>query len=258
MKILDKVKNFFYDEEEIEVIEGTVNKEKKQHNSIDASPLKEPEGIKVPNKEPNNNIEDIVSERELFQSDTTFKFPIIFEEDDFIEEKSQKRSMNVLEVENTKIKREKVTIESKQIFVPTPIISPIYGVLGQETKDNKKDNQLDDSFLNLYDNTDNVDIDSILSKAYGKTRTEKNSIIKETIKTEIDIEESIDLFKNITDDNANLGVKEEIGINNNQEFSKDNINTDTARLKSIDELLESTDEQDFYTLVDSMYENNEE
>ena len=261
MKILDKIKNFFYDEEEIEIPKA--NEKKEEPKKVSDIPPSEEEVKTTIKKRNMTDIEDIVSERELFKSESTFKFPIIFEEDDFSEVKSNNRSMNVLEVENTKIRREIITDDDKKLFSPSPIISPIYGVLEQNYNNDGTPIQKDDNFLNLYDKDENVDIDSILGKAYGRAEPELRSSQKYILEEELinsSEEESIDLFKDINDDEDIVDIKRESDINSDDDegFKSDYKLSDDARLKSIDELLESTDEQDFYTLVDSMYENIEE
>ena len=85
MGLFDKLKNVFIEEEEVESEpEEKPNKQEKlEEEKIE--PIKE----------------DIVSDRDLIDTNQNFKFPIIFEEEDFKEEKKKSRSINVLERENT-------------------------------------------------------------------------------------------------------------------------------------------------------------
>lgn len=230
MKIIDKIKNFFYDDEEIEISDS---KDKK----------KEPP--KIINKEKPSSLkeekenDDGISERELFKAESTFKFPIIFEEEDLVEQ--QHKRVNVLEIENTKIKSESLTIQERKIFIPSPIISPIYGVIEPLIDDNKSQ-----AGEKIYDKKGRINIDSVINKVYQQPKAEnKKHKLEEKDQTRQIDEGELDLFKNI--DN----LKEEV---DNKQTTLD----DKVRIKSIDELLESTDEQDFYTLIDSMYENVEE
>lgn len=253
MKIFDKIKNFFYDEEEINVSE--VKEEKKDKNSSTIISSKEGEKEKVEEKG-NNNIEDIVSERELLKSESTFKFPIIFEEDDFSEETTKSRSINVLNIENTKIKSESVTYEEKKVFVPSPIISPIYGIIEQGTKKEVKVSK-GESLLNLYEKGETIDIDAIIGRAYSRSEMRQGYKIEDNSPSITKEEETIDLFRNIKNEEEAMEMKRERDIDN-KIIKETSMISDEDRLKSIDDLLESTDEQDFYALVDSMYENNEE
>jgi hypothetical protein len=263
MKIMDKIKNFFYDEEEIEVPKVEKKTEEKLNN-IKEVPISKAEEKETKRFTSTEEVEDIISERELFKSETTFKFPIIFEDEDFSPEKKKNKSMNVLDVENTIVRETVTKVEERTVFKPTPIISPIYGVLGQNYGE---DNTVpkEDIFLNLYEKEENVDIDTVISRAYGyqkMTYKEEITIDEPQVEVEEKKEEvSIDLFNDMVDQELVVKVKEEdININENDEddFKGDYKLTEEARLKSIDDLLESTDEQDFYKLVDSMYEDNEE
>lgn len=220
MGLFDKLKNVFIEEEEVESEpEEKPNKQEKlEEEKIE--PIKE----------------DIVSDRDLIDTNQNFKFPIIFEEEDFKEEKKKSRSINVLERENTKYETEiKRDIKSqKKTFKPSPVISPVYGVLDKNyTKD-----EISSKNGLLSDYSDKVDIDSVINKAYGNptTREEKN---KENNKDDI-----INLF---SEENT-----EEIG------YELDEIDTKATddKIKSIDDLLKDSNE-DFYSLVDSMYKDDE-
>lgn len=225
MKIIDKIKNFFYDEEEIEIYDSKNKKKEKPKasniNKETTPALKEKEISKV---------DDTISERELFKSETTFKFPIIFEDEDLGNQ--QKKRINVLEVENTKIKSETLTIKEHKIFIPSPIISPIYGIIEPLINEQNKAN----TKKNLYNKEGRIDIDSVISEVYQYSKKDKKD--SKSKKGDIDLFKDIDQLK--------------------EDDKKKAIINDDARIKSIDELLESTDEQDFYTLIDTMYENVEE
>lgn len=220
MGLFDKLKNVFIEEEEVESEpEEKPNKQEKlEEEKIE--PIKE----------------DIVSDRDLIDTNQNFKFPIIFEEEDFKEEKKKSRSINVLERENTKYETEiKRDIKSqKKTFKPSPVISPVYGVLDKNyTKD-----EISSKNGLLSDYSDKVDIDSVINKAYGNTTTreEKNK--------EKNTDEIINLF---SEENT-----EEIG------YELDEIDTKATddKIKSIDDLLKDSNE-DFYSLVDSMYKDDE-
>lgn len=220
MGLFDKLKNVFIEEEEVESEpEEKPNKQEKlEEEKIE--PIKE----------------DIVSDRDLIDTNQNFKFPIIFEEEDFKEEKKKSRSINVLERENTKYETEiKRDIKSqKKTFKPSPVISPVYGVLDKNyTKD-----EISSKNGLLSDYSDKLDIDSVINKAYGNTTTreEKNK--------EKNTDEIINLF---SEENT-----EEIG------YELDEIDTKATddKIKSIDDLLKDSNE-DFYSLVDSMYKDDE-
>lgn len=227
MGLFDKLKTVFIEEDEEEVIPVVKKEEKKVE--------KEPE-VEVKPKETIPVSDNTFSDRELLDASDKFKFPIIFEEDDFKEERKKTKSINVLEREHTKYEPEiKKEIKStKKTFKPSPVISPVYGVLDKNYS--KEDITTKDGLINDYDAK--IDIDYVINKAYGevKTREEKN-------KLEFS-EEPIDLFEEKT------GVVEDPVVDN----TTDEVD---EKIKSIDELLKDTTDDDFYSLVDSMYKDEE-
>lgn len=231
MGLFDKLKNIFIEEEEIESEESYKSIPKK----IEVK--EETKKEEVVKEIPQITKEDVVSDRDLIETNQKFKFPIIFEEDDFKEERKKSKSINVLERENTKyepeIKRE--VKPQKKTFKPSPVISPVYGVLDKNyTKDeiSSKDGLLTDS-------EDKVDIDYVIKKAYGNQTTTREEKNKENQK---ESDEIIDLFKDkLKEDDFN-----------NEELS----NQVDEKIKSIDDLLKDTND-DFYSLVDSMYKDEE-
>lgn len=263
MGLVDKIKNFFYDEEEIEVKKPTVKEEPKKV-AVAEEPKPKVEDEPKKNQPVKGNVEDAVSERELFRSEPTFKFPVIFEEDDFVEEKKKNNRINVLDYENNKAREVKsVQPESKKNFAPSPIISPVYGVLDKDYK--KEDVTVkEDKFINLYDSTKKIDIDTVIQKAYGRHQEEPKKEEETNILLNIKQEESpIDLFKDIKEGETRIERREkkkitEIETEVETAADEDKTPSNEERLKSIDELLESTNERDFYTLVDSMYKSVEE
>ena len=188
-------------------------------------------------------IEDTFSDRELVNSKENFKFPIIFEDEDFKEEKKKTKSINVLERENTKyedlIKRD--TKPQKKVFKPSLVISPVYGVLDKNYS--KEDITTKDG--NRVSNDNGVDIDTVIKKAYGeevvtKTREEKREEENKTV----------DAFKEEETDIKSLTIE--------QAETKANEKEVDDKIASIDELLNDTNtDDDFYSLVDSMYKNEE-
>lgn len=242
MGLFDKLKNIFiedeFDEEPISV--------PKKIEKVENIEIKE----NVIEKEKTKDIENTFSDRELLESNEKFKFPIIFEDDDFKDERKKTKSINVLERENNKyepeIKRE-VRPQQKKVFKPSPVISPVYGVLDKNySKDDisSKDGLLNDSSLK-------VDIDSVMKKAYGEdkimSREEKNKVEKS---------ENTNLFDDLKDLETDISSNE---IMSESDILLNDTKNDEIdeKIKSIDELLKDTTDEDFYSLVDSMYKDEE-
>lgn len=81
MKLIDKIKNYFYDEEEEDASKKNVAP---KAEPVAFKPKEEPKEEKKESRLNETNV-DAISERELFKSDPTFNFPIIFDDEDFKE-----------------------------------------------------------------------------------------------------------------------------------------------------------------------------
>jgi len=222
MGLFDKLKNVFIEEDFEEDVPVVKTEEKKIETEV-VEPVEEKK-VEIPLRDSNLDME-------LSDTKEKFKFPIIFEDDDFEEEKKKTKSINVLERENTKYEPERREIKKeKKSFKPSPVISPVYGVLDKNYS--KEDITTKDGLLN---DPDKVDIDYVIKKASGEytTREEKNKT-----------EEAIDLFK-----------ETEIAVES-VEVPEEEISLD-EKIKSIDELLKDTTDDDFYSLVDSMYKDED-
>lgn len=233
MGLFDKLKNVFMEDDIDEEPVRSVPK---------VEEIKKEEPV-IQKRERELPVEDTFSDRELVNSKENFKFPIIFEDEDFKEEKKKTKSINVLERENTKyedlIKRD--TKPQKKVFKPSLVISPVYGVLDKNYS--KEDITTKDG--NRVTNDNGVDIDTVIKKAYGeevvtKTREEKREEENKTV----------DAFKEEETDIKSLTIE--------QAETKANEREVDDKIASIDELLNDTNtDDDFYSLVDSMYKNEE-
>ncbi len=246
MGFLDKIKDIFYEEEE--QIEKAKKEEKKEE-------VKE-----QPKEETKPDPAFVLSERDLFKTDPKFKFPINFEEEDFKEEKKEEpeeEQEKYIEVKT------KTVIEEKKIFRPSPVISPVYGILD---KNYKKGDIVEKGSASGFDLDGKIDVDSVMKKAYGEievqktiTREEKfyTNIEPELYKEEesIEKESEINLFETLKEDKplSRVEMKEE----DYEEESYD-LNEIDDKIKSIDALLKETSDDDFYKLVDNMYREEEE
>ena len=138
MGIFKKIKDIFYDEE---IVEVPVTEEKKEVVKNEPPVIEEitsPIDTKFKFDDEEEKPNDF-SERELFKPEKTFDFPV-FDEDE--EETVKTRSkVNVLELQKELEQRSmtsrnksyetKETLESKKesTFKPSPVISPVYGIL---------------------------------------------------------------------------------------------------------------------------------
>ena len=222
MGLLDKIKDLFTDEEEV-VEEEKDNKVRIKEIKKDEIRKKFEEGIeeetsehKLPtfmrnklleeeetNQKVENN-EDVGSRvnssiiNNLYTDDTveipkstetsSFKFPVDFDESDFlsredkkdykeeikeVDEPEEEPVPSIIRQENKKRKvadlyKDKITTEDEHKFKASPIISPIYGVLNKNySKEEIKEIDEDSYEIKRNSVSKNVDFESVRKKAYG-------------------------------------------------------------------------------------------
>ena len=176
MGLLDKIKSTFFEEEYVE--EEIHVKEKKPQREVVARKIYEEKKVtpvaeeieENPVTEEKEEIE-IMSDKDILRETTKIKY---FEDDDFIEKEEvtttayERPSKPYGNTSYSQSYSQTVTTkEHIKKFQPTPIISPIYGVLD---KNYKKDEILEKREIkptSSYVSRKNVDLDSIREKAFG-------------------------------------------------------------------------------------------
>ena len=292
MGLLDKVKNFFYDEEEVEdEYEETMpikvhRKEKKE---------KVKERLKVREIENEPEEKQDISERELFKAERTFNFPMdIYDEDEKkniikIEKEeinnnssTEKVSKPIVHTYNTtkqenpysnirsyaKYEEKKEEKEVKK-FKPTPVISPIYGILDKNYK--KEDVIIDNA---SYDKPKKVDYDEVRKKAYKNVYKEepeekgifynldeeKNEELEEDVKI---VYNDVTYDEEENDDNVTIGQKideyeREEEANQIDDYDTEYEEKDEDEINDDSNILSETKEQDLFNLIDNMYNSDED
>lgn len=212
MSLLDKFKNLFTDEEEEEIEEEIPIKENnKKSNTLPTFMREKIEREEEENRKSNiENTSDLVKEipkpeanpnfsGEALENTTSkdseessFKFPIAFEEKDFVETTRQSKQ-NIIYQEHEK-KKEQEELKKKKPseiygskkekkdvpkFKASPIISPVYGVLDKNyTKEEVKVNDNSGDVLSNYESKNiaksdgKVDFESVRKKAFGSLTDE--------------------------------------------------------------------------------------
>ena len=221
MGLLDKMKNLFTDEVE-EPIKSEVIKVE----------------IPAPTKEEtkstgeSSNIEPKVEPRE--EKNTQ---PIFFDDDYFKELEQPKK-----EVKSSYLKEQTKVKEEKKHFKPTPIISPVYGVLDKNY--NKEDITLKKEVPISYTSTQ-ISIDEVRKKAYGTLEDELESTLVGSNSILFNDEtKNDDLFDELIDDHK----EEPIII--------DDINMVEEEMEPKKE--EPITESELFDLIDSMYEKGDQ
>lgn len=309
MGLFEKIKTFFTDEyEEDEEIKKEVIQVKIP------TPERKKSGAEVHEYEPNykydpdyerTKSEDHVEEEcqkkaEKTQTkkleDTPAKpiIPTYFDDDDF-KVASQRKEPEIVKQEYKYTRTETVikpTISSsaygikkeeiKKNFKPTPIISPIYGVLDKNYK--KEEISPKKKISTIYSQFDKVDVDDIRNKAYGTLEDElEKNLSRDAIifNDEIDIkidddkeiteyeEQPLDIFKelekkdaldDLLDSYQNVNDKNEESSDEKDRLVEDALNKDYDNYE--EELnasyKEDINDSDLFNLIDTMYNNKEE
>ncbi|MBQ6840712.1 MAG: hypothetical protein IJO63_01165 [Bacilli bacterium] len=231
-----------------------------------------------------------MSERELFKSDTTFPF-FDFDEEEFDSQMPmktaapepvvEKRSSNVFEYERKKKIEKRTdygryekteiteTVERKK-FKPSPIISPVYGILNEN---------YDKSDILKRKDPDKVDIQSVRDKAFGEKREMPKVEIKPrttfyeetetvTITEPAEKEKKVKTIDELLEDTSDLVVDIDRDFENEIELPE--INNDVMKAPMLEQEpievtqevkvpeVEDTLESDLFDLIDSMYDSKEE
>ena len=296
MGLFGKIKDILFEDEEVEEKNFKTKEEakpevkpiaekiepQKRVENIEKRPVKEE--IKINNTNATKNI-DTISERDLFKSENTFPFPD-FDEEEFSSSMSRqqrkKTTTNVLEYEKKKKIEKKFDFgryertETKEVvekkkFKPSPIISPVYGILNEDYKiEDIKDKTTE------YANN-NLDFNSVRKKAFGEIEkldeTPKETYYEETVTVKLkendeEKKQKVKTIDELLEDTADV----EIDINSDKNKAKDvldyeKVDEDLEEIiepkkhddkKVADEDNDDTLENDLFDLIDSMYDNGED
>ena len=234
MGFMDKIKNIFTEEEEEEPI-------KKEVIQVEIPAAKEEKKEEVVLKK-----EEVKKEEKVVtKPEEKFIFPVYFDDEDFTtietRQKEIKRNFEEKKVTPKPISsayQGKMVEEEKKVFKPTPIISPVYGVLDKNyTKED----------ITVKELPKNEDIDLVRDKAYGSNLdTKKDNKVDKNEHTN-DMEEyhkkmeEVDL-EDILEETISKDLDEVI-------VEKEPVRSRTTRKK---EKLEEN--EDLFDMIDTMYE----
>ena len=311
MKLLDKLKNALFEEEYVEVEEK--KEVKKKEKPIAKKIIVDEPKIKKSEKKEDVVVEE--EKEEVSNTNKDFKFKAILD-DDFIDldkpkKPESKNNPELLIKEKPKLEKnkEKITTsfyepeipkskpygntkepdikmheygsaskqKEKKVFHPSPIISPIYGVLYQNYKKDEISTKKEVIITSSY-KSKNIDVDSVREKAYGNNDDifEEELISnkrKETPLEETEIKEE-DSLLDISDDNTpsvakvTMGDAEEyysdLGLEYNIDYKDASHEKATGRRTDLKNFTEddgdiekennASIEDNLFDLIDSMYE----
>ena len=294
MKLLEKLKNTFFEEEEYveveepkkEVVARKVEP-KEVKKEVKPAPVVEKVEEEVVEEEEIENYLD----SELIKKDNKVTY---YEDNDFIENdlayidstREEPRKLyggsidslyDSINFSNDSYSNKPYSAPSKEAFKPTPIISPIYGVLD---KNYRKEEVIDKKDKpSSYVSRKNADLDSIRKKAYGgldPLEEMNNNNYKENVVE--DEEENNNLLYDMTNDNSKPVVDqvtladaeeyfEDLGLEYNIDYKDSRYEKATGRRTSSSyEPVDVSDENDsnvdslednLFDLIDSIYEDGD-
>lgn len=274
MGIFSKLKNVLFEEEEIEVPEEEPEKTKPEEKNL--APKEEiRQKVKI---EEETSIPQ-VSDKELFKAEKTFDFPIFDEEEfdlmkDPIPEEPKKTTsgINLFDYERPKKTPEKPSTpeirgriyDSKSRektptkFRPSPVISPVYGVLDKNYK--KED------IVVVKEETKKIDVDDVRKKAFGTLEDDLEKSISETPKRKMEPKRIIEEKKeeksidDLLEESSftSVPVEKKTEVHEEKPVSLEVL--DSKQKKEEKKRIEDgeTLENDLFDLIDSMYEDKEE
>ena len=292
MGLLNKIKGILFEEVEEDEVVNTPKSEEKKPIAEKIEPQKKVEEVETPKVnvvKPKAEVEQL-NERELFKSDNTSPF-FDFDEEEFSNMsrvQKPKPSTNVLEYERKKkmekrydmgsfTKVERTEVVEKKKFKPSPIISPVYGILNEDYRPEDIKNKSEVSTNNT------LDFNSVRKKAFGEEVKEepKTTYYEETVTVKLKendeekkqkvktIDELLENTSDVTIDVEEPKVEEKLdAINEDPEVNDyEKIDEDLEELtpkkdveKTEYEKVEDDDtlENDLFDLIDLMYDNRED
>lgn len=278
MGVFSKLKNIFYDEVEVDEpakefkIDKPVKKEIVEKPRVEEiKVVRQEEKREEPKREETAKENDnFGNERDLFRSERTFNFTQF--DDDEIDLPPRR---NVLEREKKVVKQEvkEPVVEQPKVFKPSPVISPIYGILD---KDYKKEEiapkKVEVKETTLSANT--VNYDTVRRKAYGTleddledTLNKMNKLTPNDIQAEVQkIDSDVNKLEERSNKIEDLITKIESSPEMNKNVSvgelEDKVKLenfdDTTELSNDKTMTDSTLEHDLFNLIDSMYDDKED
>lgn len=294
MGLLNKIKGILFEEvEEDEVVSTPKSEEKKPiaekiepQRKVEEPVEKSVPKVTAPVKETKT---ENLNERDLFKSDNISPF-FDFDEEEFsnMSRVQKPKTTNVMEYERKKrvekrydmgnfSKIERTEVVEKKKFKPSPIISPVYGILNEDYKPE-----------DIKSKTDNVvntglDFNSVRKKAFGEeTLGEPEATYYEesvTVKVKENEEEKQQKVKTIDElledtSDVTIDVDEKNSVEDKNDIKATDELADYERIdKDLEEVTAKCDvnktemrkvedddtlENDLFDLIDSMYDNREE
>lgn len=280
MGLLDKVKNLFTEEVE----EPNVKREEQKKHEVKREIQKQEKKIEIaPARRETKALlgEEKMEEISVLKEEKPV-LPIYFSDEDFEDLEKPKKAQDERVVKEAYKGRKEIKEERKN-FRPSPIISPVYGILD---KNYKKDDITTKDIPSIMYRSDKITVDDIRNKAYGTLEDElENNLLDDPIiidNKDIDdvgidifeeletresrnnkrdlLREDLEITKDVDETDLSVELeKQKQKIEEINEIIKNNISQDKNPVasKKIDNILEELDEIE-ELIPDNKEDNNEE
>lgn len=222
MKLFEKVKNMFTEEVEEE---KPVIKKEVRHVEIPTPRVEEPV------------VEEKKEEKLLFFDDKDF------EDLEREEEKIIKPIPKKEEPLPYKGVKPVINDEPKKVFKPSPIISPVYGVLD---KNYKKDDIVTKKSSRSSYHSENITVDDVRKRAFSTLEDDlKNEILEDDyiVSKREEVEDDLDIFKDIEENPEEEVINtKKVDIVDNEDFDDDLLDDTEYLAKKLEEQKRKLDE----------------
>ena len=292
MKLFDKLKNVFFeevpDDEDEEELPQTFAKKVEL-------PKKQPEPVKVREEiKPIVTLEEAKEEEKkeaeedipLPQKKEEQSFPMMFDDDDFLEDKKMKEmdnSFSRISIHNDENEDKELYHGKKELsyvesvrkpnysytknyyeeketkeFKPSPIISPVYGILD---KNYRKEEVVTKKETRITSGKTNFDLDTIRNKAFGSEdemiSDKKTREAKEESKKIYDVNNNKPQVKHVTLADADEYYND-LGLAYNVDYSDASRNTTTrsSKYSPKEKRKDKNVDDNLFDLIDSMYKED--
>lgn len=277
MGLFGKIKDILFDEEE--VVEESTPKNLEVKKPIEEKPqvateYKPPVVNRPIKKETVSQENDYVrQEVKEYKMENTFPFPD-FDEDEFdsVRPIQKPKTTNVLDYERNKRKERKiehnrldrVEVVEKKKFKPSPIISPVYGILNEDYVASDITNRGEP-----VPQKSSISVESVRKKAFGSLDEPIKKEVKEVYKETETVnsyepierkEQKVKTIDELLEDTADVAIplEQEKIIPEIEPVKKEVIEPTMHEKTKTESIDEDTLENDLFDLIDSMYDKGEE
>ena len=272
---LSKMKNFLFDEEEVKEEKKETKKDRKKqkkeieeafnsNDDVETISLDDDFTYEFENDYTNDTVTDIdipVTKSRVEKQE--FTIPELTDDDFLLQEKTIEKEVEPLYEKPLLYQGSKKRKDEVKRFKPSPIISPIYGLLDEKGNKINDDKEVVDMVLN---NKDEVSLDDVRKKAYGKLDDEIEDTLKKLSSKTIEEAEKEEKVEELSreekkEKKKKEKTKKEIDFDEDDDemilpsvsFKEIDVDSKTKKEETDDDDDEETKEQDLFNLIDSMY-----